>query len=157
HSTRLRGYVDERVISTVNSFQFTRRARLVLAHQRGVRVWSAESYAPPGLCHLVPGNPTLARGATCCRASGANSFTRSHALGYTMPPFRCSPTGVTFRHRRGFYYQLEVWDGKSVERCASWLAEFIQVSRFHDCGDSGTGNRNRFRNGNLQYSRWNCP
>src|SRR5262249_29792212 len=32
-STRLRGYVDERVISAVNSFQFTRRARLVLAHR----------------------------------------------------------------------------------------------------------------------------
>src|SRR5438093_2670997 len=32
-STRLCGYVDERVILTVNSFQFTRRARLALAHR----------------------------------------------------------------------------------------------------------------------------
>jgi hypothetical protein len=31
--TRLRGYVDERVISTVSSFQLTRLARLVLAHR----------------------------------------------------------------------------------------------------------------------------
>ena len=33
HSTRLRGYVDERVISTVSSFQLTRWVRLRLAHQ----------------------------------------------------------------------------------------------------------------------------
>jgi hypothetical protein len=35
HSTRLLGYVDERVISTVSSFQLTRRARLGLAHRSG--------------------------------------------------------------------------------------------------------------------------
>ena len=34
HSTRSRGYVDERVISTVSSFQLTRWARLRLAHQQ---------------------------------------------------------------------------------------------------------------------------
>ena len=37
HSTRLRGYVDERVIPTVSSFQLTRRARFVLALRSGVR------------------------------------------------------------------------------------------------------------------------
>jgi len=33
NSTRLRGYIDERVISTVSSFQLTRSARLRLAHR----------------------------------------------------------------------------------------------------------------------------
>ena len=36
HSTRLRGYVDERVISTVSSFQLTRWTRLCLAHQLNI-------------------------------------------------------------------------------------------------------------------------
>src|SRR5438105_10910761 len=39
HSTRLRGYVDERAISTVSSFQLTRSARLILAHRSHLN-WS---------------------------------------------------------------------------------------------------------------------
>ena len=43
HSSRLRGYVDERVISAVSSFQLTRCTRLRLAHQQSQ--WTSDKLA----------------------------------------------------------------------------------------------------------------
>src|SRR3989442_7445033 len=57
NSTRLLGYIDERAISRVSSFQLTRSARLGLAH-RITRITRIESYESVKSAAIVPSAPS---------------------------------------------------------------------------------------------------